>query len=39
MLIRSLIFNNVDFKALIRYKKASTELEEAGLMGFGEGSE
>jgi hypothetical protein len=29
----------VDFKLLIRYKKASTEKEEACLMGFSGGSE
>ncbi|MBL7180089.1 MAG: hypothetical protein ISS65_07755 [Desulfobacterales bacterium] len=34
-----LIQETVDFKLLIRYKKASTEMEEAYLMGFSGGSE
>ena len=29
----------VDFKVLVRYKKASTEMEEACLMGFSGGLE
>jgi hypothetical protein len=29
----------VDFKVLIRYKKASTKMEEVCLMGFSGGSE
>jgi len=32
-------WETIDFKALIRYKKASTKMEEACLMGFSGGFE
>jgi hypothetical protein len=33
----ALIYETIDFNVLIRYKKASTEMEEACLMGFSGG--